>query len=390
MKKMIICAVLPFIINTAWSQRNNPLQQQNSLPPVPYSYDLYKKPVYDLENLQPILPKDIAPVQNIFIITLDGFRWQELFNGADSILISDEDFTPASATLKSMYWAPTPEERRKKLMPFFWSVIGADGQAYGNRFYDNKVNVANPYAMSYPGYNEMFTGLPDPEITSNKKIDNPNRNVLEYLNKMPLFENKVAVFTSWDVFPYILNRTRSGVLINSGYDTLANPALSREETLINKTEDGYIFERTHTRYDQLTFLVAKDYIRKYRPRVVYLGFGETDEFAHQGRYDLYLEQANQVDRMLANLWHLVQTTPGYAGNTSLIITTDHGRGRNNKWTSHGQFINGSSQTWLALMGPGLLPLGEIKETGQLYQQQIAQTIAQLLGEHFIFDLPPFF
>ena len=30
----------------------------------------------------PGIQKNIAPVQNLFIITLDGFRWQELFNGA--------------------------------------------------------------------------------------------------------------------------------------------------------------------------------------------------------------------------------------------------------------------------------------------------------------------
>ena len=100
------------------------------------------------------------------------------------------------------------------------------------------------------------------------------------------------------------------------------------------------------------------------------------------RYDLYLEQANQIDKMIADLWHWVQTTPGYADNTTFIITTDHGRGRKNNWTSHGQFIMGSTQTWLALMGPGLLPIGEVKEHMQLYQQELAQAVAELLGEEF--------
>ena len=30
--------------------------------------------------------------ENIFIITLDGFRWQELYTGADSLLIGNKDF----------------------------------------------------------------------------------------------------------------------------------------------------------------------------------------------------------------------------------------------------------------------------------------------------------
>ena len=326
--------------------------------------------------------KSIPPVHNLFIITLDGFRWQELFNGADFSLINNEKYTPDFNMISTLYWAATPVERRKKLMPFFWNVIAEKGQIYGNRSLDNKVNVANPYAKSYPGYSEIFTGAADPEISSNKKILNPNPNVLAYLNTRAGFQNKVAAFTSWDVFPYILNEQRSEFLINSGYDTLDSPMQSEEQVLINKTEDEGVDEKTNTRYDQLTFLVAKEYIRKHQPRVVYLGLGETDEFAHQGRYDLYLEQANQIDKMIADLWHWVQTTPGYANNTTFIITTDHGRGRKKNWTSHGQFITGSSQTWLALMGPGLLPLGEVKEHLQLYQQELAQAVAELLGEEF--------
>jgi hypothetical protein len=288
-------------------------------------------------------------VQNLFIITLDGFRWQELFNGADAELINDEKYTPAAAALKALYWAPTPDERRKKLMPFFWNVIGTNGQVYGNRYYNNQVNVANAYAKSYPGYSEIFTGLTDPEIITNEKKLNPNTNVLEYLYEKPGFSHKIAAFTSWDVFPFIFNEGRSRFPVNSGYDTVNGPVLSREQVLLNKTEDEYVFGKSATRYDQLTYIVAKDYIRQYHPRVVYIGLGETDEFAHQGRYDLYLDQANQIDKLLADLWHLVQTTPGYANNTTFLITTDHGRGRSNKWTSHGEFIKGSTQTWMALM-----------------------------------------
>ena len=61
--------------------------------------------------------------------------------------------------------------------------------------------------------------------------------------------------------------------------------------------------------------------------------------------------------------------PGYKDNTTLLITTDHGRGKkDNSWTSHGSFIAGSSETWLAMIGPGLQPLGEVKEDQQLYQK----------------------
>ena len=57
--------------------------------------------------------------QNIVIVTLDGFRWQELYRGADSALINSK-YTDTKADVKKKFWAETPEQRRKLLMPFFW------------------------------------------------------------------------------------------------------------------------------------------------------------------------------------------------------------------------------------------------------------------------------
>ena len=44
--------------------------------------------------------------------------------------------------------------------------------------------------------------------------------MLEYLNNSSEYHGKVAVFTSWNVFPFILNETRSGLPVNSGYEKL--------------------------------------------------------------------------------------------------------------------------------------------------------------------------
>jgi len=325
---------------------------------------------------------NLPVTENVFVITTDGFRWQELFNGADSSILFSETFTPDTGTIASLYWDSSPDERRKKLMPFFWNVLAKKGQVFGNRKYHNKVDVANPYYISYPGYHEIFTGTIDPEISSNRKITTTHINVLEYLAAQQRFEGKVAAFTSWDVFPYILNRTNGAFLLNSGYsnsssETAGNPLL------VDAIQNKIVLDKTATRHDELTFLAATEYITKFHPRIMFLGLGETDEFAHAGRYDLYLNHANQVDKMIARLWHMVQTTPGYKDHTTFIITTDHGRGsKTGKWTSHGAFISGSSQTWLAVIGPGIKPAGEIKEEGQFFQQQMARTIAGIVGMEF--------
>jgi type I phosphodiesterase/nucleotide pyrophosphatase len=317
----------------------------------------------------------------LFIITIDGFRWQELFAGADSTLINDQMFVADTSLMNRIYWASTPDERRRKLMPFFWNVLAAKGQVYGNRNFNNKVNVANIYSLSYAGYNEMFTGEADIMIASNSKQNNPNKNVLEYLNELPEYAGRVVAFTSWEVFPYILNKQRSRLKLNSGYENMKDDG--GLQTLVNKLENDAIYNKTETRQDQLTFITAKEYIAKFQPSVVYLSLGETDEAAHQRRYDLYLEKAADIDRMIQELWYWVQSTPGYKDNTTFIITTDHGRGQApGKWSSHGTFVSGSSQAWLALIGPNVKPLGEMKNEEQIYQKQVAQTIATLVGQQF--------
>lgn len=320
---------------------------------------------------------------NLIIITIDGFRWQEIFTGADLSLINNTGCTPDTATMKMLYWSNNKEERRQKLMPFFWGILAKKGQLIGNRQEGNKVNTANIYNFSYPGYNEIFTGNTDLLVASNKRKLNNNRNVLEYLNAKEEFKGKVVAFTSWDVFPYILNEERTGLLVNSGYENMGTNNSSPQQRLIDKVQTEAVYNKGGTRHDQLTFLTAKEYLQQHKPRVLFLGLGETDEYAHSRRYDLYLEQANKIDRMLAELWHWIQTTPGYKDNTTILITTDHGRGsKDDKWSSHSSFIRGSSQTWLALLGPAIKPLGEVKADQQLYQQQIAGLIAELVGERF--------
>ena len=319
--------------------------------------------------------------KNVFIITTDGFRWQEVFTGADSSLINSEKYTLDTAFAKDMYWDACVETRRKKLMPFFWNVIAKRGQLYGNRLFNNKMNVKNIYKISYPGYNEILTGYADINLIPNLRVNNRNHNILEYLNRQPAYTGKVAAFTSWNVFPFILNEERSKLPVNSGYEILEDDS-SATSNLINQVQES-IAQKQHTRYDMLTCLAAGEYIKAQHPKVLFLGLGETDAAAHSGRYDLYLQQASLVDKMIADLWYRIQTDPFYKDNTTFIITTDHGRGNKmQSWNTHNPFIKGSGETWLAIIGPDTIAAGEIKDAQQTYASQVTATISMLLGEKF--------
>lgn len=324
--------------------------------------------------------------KNLVIVTLDGMRWQEVFGGIDLSLIKDNRFTHDSSGTAQKFWNDTLSIRRQKLFPFLWSVIEKDGQLYGNRWKNNNMNVSNPYQFSYPGYNEIFTGYPDVTINSNDKIRNPNINVLEFLNQQEGFAGKVAAFSTWEVFPYILNTWRSNVFVNADVDTLHFPDANLK--LINDMQ--FLTTRPiGVRPDVLTYMAAREYMKDYHPRVLYIAFDETDDFAHGGMYDQYLKSAHAEDGMIADLWKYIQSDPRYTNNTTLIITCDHGRGDTHKetWRDHGQKIPESSQIWMAAIGPDTLPLGEMKTTGQLYQQQLAATFAELLGFHFTANHP---
>jgi hypothetical protein len=320
--------------------------------------------------------------ENVFIITLDGFRWQEMFGGADSALLSDPAFTRDKKDLDNSYGAPTKAERRKKLLPFFWGEIATKGQLYGNRWHDNKVNNANPYWFSYPGYNEIFTGYPDTAVNSNDKVWNKNVNVLEYLNSLPAYKNKVAAFASWDVFPWILNNQRSGVYVNAGNTPVQN--LPDTALLNNMMHNSVKWFGEGVRPDMITYYMAKQYVQQNKPRVMYIAFDETDDFAHAGMYDAYLKTAHMTDALIADLWQYLQSTPQYQNKTTLIITTDHGRGDaiKEEWKHHGTKIKDAGEIWMAVLGPDTQALGELQQPGQYYQRQIATTIAAMLGQQF--------
>lgn len=323
--------------------------------------------------------------ENIILVTFDGLRWQEVFSGADKKLIGNKKFVSDSADLADQFWSDNTEERRMKLMPFMWSTIASQGQIYGNRHYQNKVNTSNMFWFSYPGYNEILTGIKnDKAIFTNQKKCNPNVTVLEYLNSLPSYRNKVAVFGSWDVFPFILNRERSGLFINAGYEPVNHDHLTDQELLLNKLQEQLPSPWSSVRLDAFTHHFAMEYMKQFSPNILEISYGETDDIAHDGKYDGYLYAIYRTDKFIEELWNYIQSNEHYRNKTTLIITTDHGRGHlfSNSWKKHGRFTPGSGQTWFAVIGPDTEAMGEMKTAGQLYQNQFANTMAALLGINF--------
>ena len=320
--------------------------------------------------------------KNLVVVTMDGYRWKELFSGADESLIGTEAFI-TQKDVKQKYWRNTAEERRAALMPFIWETIAKKGQLYGNRNLGNLMNVKNRYWFSYPGYNEMFSGYPDTLVNSNAFPPNPNINVFEFINQQSAFKGKVAVFAGWDAYYRILNQERSQLPINAGWTAFEAPKLNEVQKLLNWQQKlAPQIYGPEERLDALTYPLAKAYMKENKPRVLYLALIDTDAFGHQGKYDFYLDAANRSDAILEDLWNYLQSDPFYKDQTTLVITTDHSRGDGASWKSHKRSIPHCDEVWFAAIGPDTKPLGELKTAGQIYQNQIAKTLTALLGLNF--------
>ena len=321
--------------------------------------------------------------QNVIYVTLDGFRWQELFGGAQEVYVAKDSGVRDIKDIRDRYLRPTAAERRAALMPFFWNVVAKEGQVFGDPESNARARITNTHKFSYPGYSEMFVGFADDAgIKSNDKNPNPHTNVLEFLNGRPGFEKRIAAYATWDVIPFILNRERSGLFVHAGTGPIVDEPLSDRQRLLNDVIAETVVLWKGNGIDSLTMAAAREHLVKHKPRVLYVGLGETDEWGHGRRYDLYLDAASKADAFLRGLWELAQSLPEYRGKTSLVISTDHGRGGTvANWTDHGAKVDGAEFLWMAVMGPDTPALG-VRRDVEATQSQIAATLAHLVGEDF--------
>lgn len=321
-----------------------------------------------------------AKTENVIVVTFDGYRWQELFGGAQKNLINNKKYAHDVAKLKAKYWDEDGSKRREKLMPFFWGTIAKQGQIYGNRKLNNKVSVTNLYRFSYPGYNEIFTGCRDRRINSNDYGDDPNKNIFDFLGTQKGFENKMAAFATWDAFPRIINEKRNHVPVFADMKPDTKGCIKIKGVNFDQWVCTVPAHEPLSKTDTFTYQFAKEYLQRNHPRFAFIGFDETDDFAHGGDYEAYLNTATTLDRYMQDLWNFIQNDPQYKGKTTIILTCDHGRGDvpAYEWRHHG-FVMHAQNIWIAAIGAGIAPKGEMKGKQKLHQNQIAATIAALLG-----------
>ena len=107
---------------------------------------------------------------------------------------------------------------------------------------------------------------------------------------------------------------------------------------------------------------ALRYLKTTQPRFLFISLNDADEWGHQGNYSEYIKTLAQYDDWISELSTTLETMGDYGKETTLIVTTDHGRGDGSNWTNHGTSAPESKYIWLYAGGPKLKNIPTPKTT----------------------------
>src|SRR5687767_8668717 len=66
--------------------------------------------------------------RNVFLLTADGLRWQEVFRGAEDLSFAKEFGNHGNSNaIRKEFLRETSEARREVLMPFLWGAVAKRG-----------------------------------------------------------------------------------------------------------------------------------------------------------------------------------------------------------------------------------------------------------------------
>jgi|CXWL01.1.fsa_nt_gi hypothetical protein len=321
------------------------------------------------------------PADHVIFVTLDGVRPEDFFGGADSLILFDRKASGISDTAltRARFWRGSVAERRRALMPFLWDSLVPKGVLVG-ALDGAPTTITNGLKFSAPGYQELFTGKAQPDVTTNDDRRYAHRTIFDVVrDRLASRRTDVAAFTSWAVQGRLVSNRPEAVVVSASFEPLPIEARVGAGLVIEPLQRRIVYPDVAMRFDGFTHALALDYLRRYHPRLLHIGHGETDEDAHARRYDHYLAALNTADAMLRELWQAVQADPILRGRTALVVSTDHGRGRTPAdWTSHGKEIDGAEHIWIFAVGAGIASRGLVT-SAPTTQSQVGPTILALLG-----------
>jgi hypothetical protein len=303
----------------------------------------------------------------VVLVTLDGARYQEIFGGVDAELARAHGL------------ADTERVDAGALMPELHALMTRHGSALGAPSRGAPILASGPDFVSLPGYSEIFTGRRVTGCRDNGCRGTDAASVVDQLAAEP--GTNVAVVTSWPDIARVATSTTQ-VLVSAGRHGGAT------RTRFERSDGaGLALRRAEPeppwpgqgdfRRDRFTAELALAYLREAKPGFLFVGLGETDEFAHQGNYPGYLAALREADRYLGELWRELEAARSRGVRTALVVTADHGRAAG--FRDHGRAFPESARVWLVAAGSLIGARGRLAAPREARLADIAPTLRTWFG-----------
>lgn len=301
----------------------------------------------------------------VVLVTIDGVRPEDVFDGADPSLRPD-----AKVAHLTKPEAVMPHVHR--LVATRGVAIGADRRGCGT------VRTASGANVSLPGYLEIFTGRKT-RCRDNHCARTAIPTVLDEAADAGLAP--VASIGSWELLDRAVSRGSSSVLIADGATrwTGPRPIVDAEfEKLVTAGEqaDPYPGGGKY-RPDEHTAAVALAYFKSAAPPVLHVGLGDADEYGHRNDYAAYLEAIGKADAFIGRLADTLDGMGEVGARTTVIVTTDHGRNRD--FRHHGAFSLTSARTFVIAFSARMPARGVVCPSRDVTLADIAPTMREILG-----------
>ncbi len=311
-------------------------------------------------------PRDrlIGPVTDgtLVIVTFDGVRLRELFEGPSPALLGEAD--------ADAQWTPG-----ETVMPHMMDALRPRGTFLGSPYGGTSFGLGNPIGISMPSYQSMFAGPPVLCVTN--ECAAPRRpTVFERVrDHLVLEREQMAMYANYDRLCDGLGLTDKPDILEArcGRESL-DPAWQRA-----LREQGADPRPLPSSTDHAVFELGMHRLKNDPPQLLYLAFDESDSHGHGGRYGAYLQTLARYDDYLRQIDEALEGIRRSGRPATLVVTTDHGRGHGEHWASHRWNVPGTSDLWLLAVGSGIAKTGSSWSDEHYSLDDVGPTIEYLMG-----------
>jgi Metalloenzyme superfamily len=315
-------------------------------------------------------PEPRARRQSIVVVAIDGVRWQDVFEGVDPRIARAHEM-PLSEIVG-------PDQ----IVPHLYALASGEGVAIGAPGHGAPIVASDAAVKSLPGYMEIFSGHPETRCRNNycSRIRRPT--LVDQLAAEPGHKKQdVAVIASWSGIGRAAAERPSRIAMSVGRDDGNNLDLFLYDTraaqllAAGRASNAWPGSGDY-RPDRYTAAIALRYLRVVKPRFLFIGLGDTDEWGHKNKYRRYLAALSAADTLVGKVQNILSKLQGQGWSTALMITADHGR--DPKGINHGG-VRSAARTWLIAGGSLIRAHGFVRAPVRRHLADIAPTLRKLMG-----------